>query len=46
MAILPCIDILPSLKGPEGKRFLRGQVGCSFGGFLLLTAYIAVHFTG
>jgi hypothetical protein len=31
---------------PEGKEFLRGQLGCSFGGFLLLPLYFGVHFTG
>jgi hypothetical protein len=36
-------DILPSLK--EGDSY-EGGLRRSFGGFLLLTAYIAVHFTG
>jgi len=38
-----CIDILPFLK--EGDSYRRG-LRRFLGGFLLLTAYIAIHFTG
>jgi hypothetical protein len=37
------IDILPFLK--EGDSYRRG-LRRFLGGFLLLTAYIAIHFTG
>jgi hypothetical protein len=45
------VDILPSLdlRSPlqrKGRGYLRGPLSGSFGGFLLLTAYFAVHFTG
>ena len=44
-------DILPSLdlRSPrkrKGRGFLPGPLSGPFGGFLLLAANIAVHFTG
>jgi hypothetical protein len=41
-AFVFAVDILP----PKGRGFLRERVRRPFGGFLLLTAYFAVHFTG
>jgi hypothetical protein len=42
--VLPfVVDILPFLK--EGNSYRRG-LRRFLGGFLLLTAYIAIHFTG
>ena len=42
-SIIILIDILPFLK--EGDSYRRG-LRRFLGGFLLLTAYIAIHFTG
>jgi len=44
------VDILPSLAlrsglKRKGRGFLRGLLGGPFGGFLLLAASLAVHFT-
>ena len=37
------IDILPL---PEGRGFLPSRLNRDLGGFLLLTAYLAVHLAG